>query len=120
MLYLIISLSLVGQAFVLDGDTISVDDSRIRLWGLDAPEWDSQRGQASRDYLIGLLKNKEVRCDDTGERSYERVVARCFVGHEDLTELMIRAGHGRPYCRFVGDTYNDAAIASGQRPCRAR
>ena len=27
-----------GTARVIDGDTISIADTRIRLWGIDAPE----------------------------------------------------------------------------------
>ena len=29
---------LAGTARVIDGDTISIADTRIRLWGIDAPE----------------------------------------------------------------------------------
>jgi endonuclease YncB( thermonuclease family) len=29
---------LVGQASVIDGDTIEIHGTRIRLWGIDAPE----------------------------------------------------------------------------------
>jgi len=29
---------LIGQASVIDGDTIEIHGTRIRLWGIDAPE----------------------------------------------------------------------------------
>jgi endonuclease YncB( thermonuclease family) len=30
--------NLMGQASVIDGDTLDIHGTRIRLWGLDAPE----------------------------------------------------------------------------------
>ena len=29
---------LIGQASVIDGDTLEIHGTRIRLWGIDAPE----------------------------------------------------------------------------------
>jgi endonuclease YncB( thermonuclease family) len=29
---------LIGQASVIDGDTLEIHGMRIRLWGIDAPE----------------------------------------------------------------------------------
>jgi endonuclease YncB( thermonuclease family) len=29
---------LVGQANIIDGDTLEIHGTRIRLWGIDAPE----------------------------------------------------------------------------------
>jgi endonuclease YncB( thermonuclease family) len=29
---------MIGQASVIDGDTLEVHSTRIRLWGIDAPE----------------------------------------------------------------------------------
>src|SRR5258707_14413654 len=45
---------LVGQASVVDGDTLEVHRTRIRLWGVDAPE-SSQlcRGADSNLYRCG-------------------------------------------------------------------
>src|SRR5690349_18759823 len=45
---------LVGQASVIDGDTLEIHGTRIRLWGIDAPE-SSQlcRGEDSLQYRCG-------------------------------------------------------------------
>ena len=36
--------NVVGQASVIDGDTLEIHGIHIRLWGIDAPE-SSQRGR---------------------------------------------------------------------------
>src|SRR5271170_4142717 len=45
---------LTGQASVIDGDTLEIHGTRIRLWGVDAPE-SSQlcRGPDSEQYRCG-------------------------------------------------------------------
>ena len=45
---------LTGQASVIDGDTLEIHGTRIRLWGVDAPE-SSQlcRGEDSLQYKCG-------------------------------------------------------------------
>ena len=46
--------NLAGQASVIDGDTLEIHGTRIRLWGIDAPE-SSQlcRGEDSLQYRCG-------------------------------------------------------------------
>jgi endonuclease YncB( thermonuclease family) len=45
---------LTGQASIVDGDTLEIHGTRIRLWGVDAPE-SSQlcRGEDSLQYRCG-------------------------------------------------------------------
>ena len=45
---------LVGQASIIDGDTLEIHGTRIRIWGIDAPE-SSQlcRGEDSLQYHCG-------------------------------------------------------------------
>src|SRR5260370_30742382 len=45
---------LAGQASIVDGDTLEIHGTRIRLWGIDAPE-SSQlcRGEDSLQYRCG-------------------------------------------------------------------
>lgn len=35
---LALSADLIGQASIIDGDTLEIHGTRIRLWGIDAPE----------------------------------------------------------------------------------
>lgn len=48
---------LVGRASVIDGDTIEIHGTRIRLWGIDAPESDQLcRGEDSEN--IGAVRRQ--------------------------------------------------------------
>lgn len=46
--------NIAGRASVVDGDTIEIHGTRVRLWGVDAPESDQLcRGDDSEDYRCG-------------------------------------------------------------------
>ena len=49
---------------VLDGDTftLSGESRRIRVWGLDAPEWNHQGGSTATSTLLSLISGKHLRC----------------------------------------------------------
>ncbi len=53
--------SLTGQASIIDGDTLEIHGTRIRLWGIDAPE-SSQlcRGEDSLQYRCGAKAANEL------------------------------------------------------------
>lgn len=45
---------LTGQASIIDGDTLEIHGTRIRLWGIDAPESTQLcRGEDSEQYKCG-------------------------------------------------------------------
>jgi micrococcal nuclease len=49
---------------VLDGDTFTLrgESRRIRVWGLNAPEWDQQDGSAETSTLRSLISGNTLRC----------------------------------------------------------
>ncbi|WP_026793143.1 thermonuclease family protein [Pleomorphomonas oryzae] len=79
--------NIIGAAIPVDGDTIDIHGTRVRLDGVDAPEsrqtcWDAtgrtyRCGQVSANALDKFLSaSQPIKCRPTG-RSYERVVAIC-------------------------------------------
>ena len=86
----------VGQASVIDGDTLEIHGTRIRLWGIDAPE-SSQlcRDDNSSLYRCGaqaasdldtFVARRSVNCIPLNLDPYGRTVATCSVSGTDLGE----------------------------------
>src|SRR5690606_18683415 len=102
--------SLEGRAFVVDGDTIRIGDTRLRLKGIDAPEMGQTCrrearsyacGEAAREALIRLVGNRIVQCRASGRDRYQRVLAFCTVNGQDINARMVEEGwavtYGREY-----------------------
>ena len=49
-----------GRCWVIDGDTIVINNIRVRLAGIDAPELDHPWGQRSKWALVQLCKGQTV------------------------------------------------------------
>lgn len=80
---------IVGRADVVDGDTISIHGTRIRLDGVDAPESSQYcRDAQDRDYPCGrisadaldsfLAASRPTSCRQVDTDRYGRVVAECL------------------------------------------
>jgi endonuclease YncB( thermonuclease family) len=93
---------LAGRASVIDGDTLDIHGTRIRLWGIDAPE-SSQlcRGDDSLQYRCGakaandldaFIASRPVSCIPISLDRYRRTVATCSVGGVDIGEWLVRNG----------------------------
>jgi endonuclease YncB( thermonuclease family) len=93
---------LIGQASVIDGDTLEIHGTRIRLWGIDAPESTQLcRGEDSLQYRCGALAandldafiaRRPVDCLPMNLDQYGRTVATCSTGGVDLGEWLVSNG----------------------------
>ena len=93
---------------ILDGDTftLSGESRRIRVWGLDAPEWDHAGGSAATSTLRGLISGERLRCAVLDIDRYGRLVAQCLLPDgRDIAAEMIRSGAAREYCRYSRGYY---------------
>lgn len=93
---------------ILDGDTftLSGESRRIRVWGLDAPEWNHRGGAAATATLRGMISGKRLRCAVLDIDRYGRLVAQCFLPDgRDIAAEMIRSGAATEYCRYSRGFY---------------
>ena len=97
--------SISGIPHVIDGDTLAVGGTRIRIWGIDAPEMDTWQGKQARGFLINKLAGRNVTCVKTGQRSYGRIVAKVYADGEDIAWWLVNAGHAVDWPQFSGGYY---------------
>lgn len=106
---------LSGPARVIDGDTIVVGETHIRLWGIDAPErkqtCQSARGEVyecGRDAaaaMVELTRGRLVGCTGRGRDRYGRTIAVCRTDRGELNAAMVRRGWAVDYSQYSRGQY---------------
>jgi len=102
---------LEGYFETVDGDTIKINNIKIRIKGIDAPDRQKHKPMAhwfdrSSSYMKLLLKNP-LRCVLNGNRTYDRFEASCFIlpTGEDLGALMVVSGYAVEWPSFSKGIY---------------
>jgi endonuclease YncB( thermonuclease family) len=119
------SQTITGQASVIDGDTIEINRTRIRLHGIDAPESGQICKTAERkEYLCGQqaafalsdkIKGRVVECRKKDLDRYSRIVAVCLVSGEDVNGWMVAQGWAAAYRQYSMDYVGQEARAKNLR-----
>ncbi|MEM5471286.1 thermonuclease family protein [Hoeflea sp. AS60] len=98
--------TLSGKCYVIDGDTIVIRETRIRLAGIDAPELDQPWGKSAKFAMIGLCRGKVITAEVLEGESYDRVVAKCFLPDgTDLSAALVKQGLALDWAKFSGGAY---------------
>lgn len=120
---------IVGQASVIDGDTIEIHGQRIRLWGVDALEGRqtcTKNGQpwgCGKDAALALadiIGGRPVTCTVKDHDRYQRAVASCQIilgsdNYDDLGYRMVRLGWALDFKRYSrGEFARPEALAREQ------
>ena len=101
---------------VYDGDTLTLADrTKVRLWGIDAPERRQECeaasgrpypcGERAQQALEALALNREVVCEVKDIDRYHRTVGRCEVDGMDLGALLVRGGLAVDYRQYSKGAY---------------
>lgn len=90
---------------VADGDTITVrepnsDQTKIRLFGIDAPERGQAFGQKSRKTLANLVANQTVDILIEDEDQYGRIVGIVLLNDKNINLSMVESGMAWVYRRY--------------------
>jgi endonuclease YncB( thermonuclease family) len=109
---------LSGQASIIDGDTLEIHGTRIRLWGVDAPEsnqlWlgeDSLQhrcGAKAANELDAFIARRPVDCSPVSLDQYRRTVAVCSIDGVDLAEWLVRNGLALDWPKYSKGKYDGA------------
>ena len=102
-------------AKVIDGDTLHVGATKIRLQGVAAPELDEPFGPEARYFLTAIALGRRARCDLIGELSFDRQVAVCRIDGRDLGRLMVEAGWARDCPHYSGGRYEVFEVERSKR-----
>ena len=107
-------LTIEGLASAIDGDTIIINSYRIRLEGVSAPELRDEGGNEAKQSMQRILKNKNIKCSLSGQKSYERYVGTCWLGAVDIGALLIMQGMARDCVRYSRGRYRALETLSAQ------
>jgi endonuclease YncB( thermonuclease family) len=110
------------NVIAVDGDTLRASGGRIRLYGIDAPEYDQtcrdgdgrswSCGRAAKTRLASLVALGNVACAPQGHDRYGRTLAICSaVDVEDIADVLVREGYAVDYRRY-SLRYSAAALAA--------
>ncbi len=119
LLILILSMTYVSAStiYVIDGDTLEIDNVKYRLHGVDAPEHGQKClkkkgkywrcGTAATKALKLMVEGKTLSCDNRGIDNYARIISVCKVGNLDINRALVEQGHAWAFVRYAKD-YEDA------------
>jgi endonuclease YncB( thermonuclease family) len=116
--------TVVGQAKVVDGDSLVIGETQVRLFGIDAPEG-RQRcnrdgrewpcGEAAAGKLRSMAENRTVICRQRDTDQYGRAVAICEANGLELNRAMVRSGWATAFQAYSQDYVADEARAKAAR-----
>ncbi len=107
--------SIYGKAEVIDGDTIIINEERIRFGGIDAPEsfYRGKKqvchlnekkifcGELSKEKLKEKIFNNNISCIiEKNKDRYGRTIAECFIDGESLSVFLVRNGYAFAYRKY--------------------
>jgi micrococcal nuclease len=91
---------------ITDGDTVvclngNNEQTKIRLFGIDAPEKKQAFGTKSRQFIADLVFGKIVDVSVVGTDRYGRTIARIFYKGKDAGLLSIQNGFAWHYKKYA-------------------
>ena len=116
---------ITGKPRVVDGDTIHIGKTKIRLHGIDAPEMkqtcrtrkgeEQMCGQLAKQALQRLVQGQDVVCKGDTRDRYKRLLAVCYVGPFNINEQMVTDGWAMAYRKYSKDYVKAETFAKSRR-----
>ena len=94
---------------IIDGDTIHLNNEKIRFTGIDTPELKQTCNKNSeiiycgikaRQLLIDKIGKDKVICVREGKDQYKRTLAECFINDLSLSSYLVKSGYAFAYRKY--------------------
>ena len=114
-----------GKAKIIDGDTLKINNKKIRFSGIDAPEsyfFGKKQlcvlnninilcGKLSKEKLIEKIGNQVVDCKiEKNKDQYSRLIGECFIKNESLSVFMVKNGYAFDYPKYSNGKFRKYQI----------
>ena len=95
--------------YVIDGDTIKINNIKYRFSGIDTPEINQTCKKDEEIVFCGLIAKKKLiekignqfpNCVAENTDRYNRIIAECFVNTESLSRYLVRNGYAFAYRKY--------------------
>lgn len=87
-----------------DGDTITIlqnkEQTKVRLFGIDAPEKKQDYGQRSKQFLASLVAGQVVEVEPKGKDRYRRTLGIIHFKGQDINAQMVLNGYAWAYVKY--------------------
>ncbi len=118
--------SIKGDIRIIDGDTIVLNNEKIRLQGIDAPETkqyckaeDKKTkipcGKIATEKLKEIIDNNKVTCNIKGTDRYSRKLGYCYAGDININKEMVRRGYAVAYIQYDKSFAQDESVAKKEK-----
>ena len=98
-----------GKARIIDGDTIEINNEKIRFGGINSPERKEVGYKLAKNKLVEKIANNIVTCvREKNKDKYRRTVAECFIDGESLSSFMVKKGYACDYVFYSKGKYAKA------------
>ena len=95
-----------GKARIIDGDTIEINEEKIRFGGINSPERNEVGYRLAKNKLIDKIANNIVTClREKNKDRYQRTVAECFINGKSLSSFMVKKGYACDYAFYSKGKY---------------
>lgn len=109
--------AIVGSITVVDGETLEIQNQRVKLWGVDAPDLDQicrdgqgvayNCGKEAASVLSHWLGELQpVQCEPRGNDNTGNIIAICYTSTgDDIAGWMVRNGYAIDWPKYSNGFY---------------
>ena len=112
------ALVIEGIPRVIDGDSLEINDNKIRLFGIDAPEKkqtckkpylvisflnfqrDYKCGQMAINELKNFINNRTIKCISENKDRYNRYLSTCYIKKININSWLVKNGYAVAYKKY--------------------